>query len=66
MKIILNGKETTINAHTTLTELVSQTCKNPQHVIVELNEKIVKSDRWTATPLQDADKVELVTFVGGG
>ena len=35
-------------------------------VAVELNREIVQRAQWTATTLNDGDKLEIVHFVGGG
>ena len=35
-------------------------------VAVELNRELVPRDRWTATPVSDGDRLEIVHFVGGG
>jgi sulfur carrier protein len=66
MNIIINGTSQQLASTKKLSEIVSTYCKQPKHVITELNGAIVPSDRWTQTNLQDGDALELVTFVGGG
>ena len=66
MKITINGKKKDLAAEITLERLISDLCKNNDHVIAELNGCIVKSDQWVETNVQDGDMIELVTFVGGG
>ncbi len=66
MKIIVNGKEKTVADRISLDQLIASVCENPEYVIAEVNEDIVKSHLWGKTPLKDKDTIELVTFVGGG
>jgi sulfur carrier protein len=66
MDILLNGQKTTINDATTVSSLVSNKCRDPQCVITEINEKIIKRENWDRYFLKNGDRVELVTFVGGG
>ncbi len=66
MLITLNGQKKQIEDNTSLKELITSICKNPKHIIAELNEQIIKSNFWDSTPLKNEDSIELVTFVGGG
>ncbi len=66
MKIILNGKEKDIVGQADLKNLIEQSCRDPQHVIAELNGTIVKNNQWQRQILKDGDTLELVNFVGGG
>jgi len=66
MNITLNGRLKKINPAMTLRNLVEQFCKNPNHVIVELNGTIIKNERWASQEVQDGDTLELVNLVGGG
>lgn len=66
MIIQLNGKEKQINGAITLKQLIESLTQNPNHIIAEVNESIVKTPLWESTQLNDGDKIELVTFVGGG
>jgi len=65
MKLIVNGRDKQFDG-LSLQTLIASVSKNPEHVIVELNSGIVKKDRWEQTQLKDGDRIELVTFVGGG
>ena len=66
MKIILNGQEKQLTSTQSLNQLIEQFCKQNNRVIAELNGEIVKSQQWEKTSLNDGDKIELVSFVGGG
>ncbi len=66
MKVTINGtvKEFANTPH--LSDLVGQFCKEPKHIITEVNGNIVVSGNWSTTPIKDGDTIELVAFVGGG
>lgn len=49
-----------------MSDIVSTFCRQPKHVISELNGTIIPCDQWAKTSLKDGDALELVTFVGGG
>ncbi|MBF0479960.1 MAG: sulfur carrier protein ThiS [Candidatus Omnitrophica bacterium] len=66
MKLIINGEIKIISGQPDLTSLVNQLCPNPKLVIAELNGQIIKCQNWNNASLKDEDKIELVTFVGGG
>ena len=66
MMITLNGKAREIPAGTTLQALVAQTAKDPQTVVVEMDQQIIDRSLWPITPCKENAVLELVTFVGGG
>ena len=35
-------------------------------LVVEVNGKIIKQAEWCSMPVQDGDRIELLSFVGGG
>ena len=65
MVIQLNGKERTITG-STLTELIVECGLDSKALIAELNYEIVPQKNWQKTVLNDGDKIELLSFVGGG
>jgi sulfur carrier protein len=69
MKLHINGDERSfddVSAPFTLASLVDALGMKADRVAVELNRDIVPRDRWTATTLQEDDRLEIVHFVGGG
>lgn len=66
MKAKINGKIREIPDGINLGDLVASLRLKPDMVIAELNERVVKRNRWHDTILADGDTVELVSFVGGG
>jgi sulfur carrier protein len=66
MKITVNGRQMEIAEGMDLHRLVYSGKANPERVILVLNDGIVKSDQWPLTVLTEGDRVEMVSFVGGG
>lgn len=66
MKITINGTTKEFTTSCLLSDIVKQYCKEPKHIITELNGQIVVSSNWEKTTLKDSDTIELVAFVGGG
>ena len=66
MAITINGTPKDCRQPVLLAELVNQYCKNPKHVIAEVNGEIINASQWQHISVSDGDTVELVGFVGGG
>jgi len=66
MKIIVNGTEREFGETLSLNDIVTHFCKENNRVIGELNGTIVKNPRWNDIIIKDGDRLELVSFVGGG
>jgi thiamine biosynthesis protein ThiS len=65
MRLVINGKEQNYTA-VTLDGLIEELGMKGDRVAVELNREIVPRGNWSATALQDGDRLEIVHFVGGG
>ena len=66
MNITINGSPKRLNDGTDLEALVRDLCANPAHVIAELNGAVIAVSERSGTNVKDGDRLELVTFVGGG
>ena len=62
----VNGEPHTCKSPITLPELLMQINLNPRLVAVEYNGEILHRQFWTETQLQNSDRLEIVTIVGGG
>ncbi|MGB0715388.1 MAG: sulfur carrier protein ThiS [Phycisphaerae bacterium] len=66
MKIIINGQACETEDDMSVAQLLKERNLDPIRVAVELNEDVVSRKRFSETSLRDGDRVEIVTFVGGG
>lgn len=65
MNVLVNGQPRDLTAGTTVRALIELSKLSPDKVAVELNRRLLKSEKYD-TPLSENDEVEIVTFVGGG
>ncbi|MDX6446180.1 MAG: sulfur carrier protein [Blastocatellia bacterium] len=66
MLVQLNGESREVGDGATLDDLVSELSLTPARIAIELNQKVVRRDRWAETKLAESDRIEIVHFVGGG
>jgi sulfur carrier protein len=66
IRVVVNGESHEIPAGTTVAELVVRLGLGGKPVAVERNREVVPRARHPETRLSDGDRLELVTFVGGG
>lgn len=64
--IILNGEQTANMVGKTLADLLQEKTEMMQNVVVELNGKIIHREELADQTLSENDRVELISFVGGG
>ncbi|HEY9832773.1 MAG TPA: sulfur carrier protein ThiS [Stenomitos sp.] len=62
----VNGETRTCLPQTQLPQLLEQLGLNPRLVAVEYNGEILHRQYWSQTQIQEGDKLEIVTIVGGG
>ena len=65
MTVKVNGDERDLPEGETVESLIRRYDLTPQRVSVELNRRLLRSERYD-TPLKQGDEVEIVTFLGGG
>lgn len=66
MRIIVNGRERDLLPNQTLHQFIVSMHLDPDVVVTELNGVIVPGTAFTETILRDGDRLELLSFVGGG
>lgn len=65
MIVKVNGQDRDIADGTTVLALIEQHKLTPQKVAVELNRRLIRTEKYD-TVLKGGDEIEIVTFVGGG
>ena len=66
IKIIVNGKQMTVNLKFSLKNLIDKLNLPIKKVAIELNREIVNKKIITKIILKSEDKIEIVNFIGGG
>lgn len=62
----VNGETRTCSSKSPLPDLLQQLGFNPRLVAVEYNGEILHRQFWSKTEMQEGDRLEVVTIVGGG
>jgi len=62
----INGETRAVPPPNNLVELLNYLGISQGGIAVEVNRRIIRRRDWQSTPICDADKVEIVQFVGGG
>ena len=65
-KIKINGKKCIINPKMTLKEVIARFKISLDKVAIELNENIIDKKKLNKIKIKNADKIEIVHFIGGG
>jgi len=66
MIIKLNGKDEKFEKKLTISELINVKKLDKNGVVVLLNDKVIKRDRFDELIIEDKDRVEILRFVAGG
>ncbi|MEP6903540.1 MAG: sulfur carrier protein ThiS [Actinomycetota bacterium] len=66
MKVFINGETKEITKQFNLLGLLKEFSLPSERVAIELNKKVVRKKDWENIEIKDADKIEIVHFVGGG
>lgn len=66
MKVFINGEIREIQNEINLSELLKQLSLASERIAIELNKEVVRRRDWENIHIKDADKIEIVHFVGGG
>ncbi|MGB3613476.1 MAG: sulfur carrier protein ThiS [Elainellaceae cyanobacterium] len=66
IQIQVNGEPQTCSSDLSMPRLLTSIGLNPRLVAVEYNGEILHRQYWETTQLQEGDRLEIVTIVGGG
>lgn len=67
MNLIINGKEKAFSEEIdTVSQFLRALDVNTRHVAVEINGRIVEPTLFSETKVRNRDRIEIVSFVGGG
>ena len=66
MQIVLNGKKFSINEKDTINILLKKIDIKASKVAIEVNKVVIPKEKYRDFKFKKNDKVEVVTFIGGG
>ena len=66
MKCIINGDLFTFEQEDSITSILESLELDPQRVVVEHNQSLIKQDDFDNQIDREDDRLELLEFVGGG
>jgi thiamine biosynthesis protein ThiS len=66
MRLLLNGEERDVAKVVTIADLVGALGLDARKVAVERNLEIAPRSTYADTALAEGDRIEIVTFIGGG
>ena len=64
--ITVNGKQIQLTSEMSVADYLEQNNYQINRIAVEMNEEILPKCSYAETMLKDGDRLEVVTFVGGG
>ena len=64
--ITVNGKTEQLAKSITIADFLKIKNHRPEIVVVEQNEVIIPRKEYATTMINDGDRIEIVTFMGGG
>ena len=66
MNLIINGEELQVSDVRSVSELLDHLKLDGKRVAVEVNLEIVRREARSSFALHENDKIEIVSFIGGG
>lgn len=66
MEIILNGEKKSFPQGSDIRAVLGSLNMKKDGIVAELNGAILRSEEWAGRILKENDKVEVISFVGGG
>lgn len=66
MQITVNGKQHDFVSGSTISDVVAALEVKTDRIATELNLSVIPKAKYAETELNDGDKLEIVSFVGGG
>ena len=66
MVITINGETKEIGQEVNLGDLLKFFALPQERIAIELNKEVVRKKDWEKICVKDADKIEIIHFVGGG
>lgn len=66
MRVKINGQDMDVRDEITVRELLKELKIEDKTMAVAINLQVVKKEDWDSRKIKENDRVEFLTFVGGG
>ena len=66
MNIFINGKVSEVKKNINIQDILRMNNIRDENIVVEINRTIISKIYWGDTRIQENDKIEIITAVGGG
>ena len=66
MNIFINGKVSEVKKNINIQDILRMNNISDENIVVEINRTIISKMYWDDTRIQENDKIEIMTAVGGG
>jgi len=66
MTITLNGEKRELQREVNISDLLDIFSLPSERIAIEVNKSVVRKKDWQDVKINDADKIEIIHFVGGG
>ncbi len=66
MNIFINGKVSEVKKNINIQDILKMNNISDENIVVEINRTIISKMYWDDTKIEENDKIEIITAVGGG
>ena len=66
MNIFINGKVSEVKKNINIQDILRMNNISDENIVVEINRTIISKLYWDDTRIEENDKIEIITAVGGG
>ena len=66
MNIFINGKVSEVKKNINIQDILRMNNISDENIVVEINRIIISKMYWDNTRIEENDKIEIITAVGGG
>ena len=66
MNIFINGKVSEVKKNINIQDILRMNNINDENIVVEINKTVISKKYWDDTRIEENDKIEIITAVGGG
>ena len=66
MNIFINGKVSEVKKNINIQDILRMNNISDENIVVEINRTVISKMYWDDTRIEENDKIEIITAVGGG